>query len=204
MIWSVSGELIEKLDGRVVIEAGGIGYEISVPENCDVYRHKEGDRVMVYTAMIIKEDDVSLCGFSDRTSLSLFRKLLTVAGVGAKAAMSVLSAMPVGELTKAIVFGDVPMLTRANGIGKKSAERIILELKDKLEMYAEPGIAAGARLSGETAAAGASVADDPRAQAAEALVGLGYSRAEAFSAVAGVKDEGLGVEEYIKRALKRV
>jgi Holliday junction DNA helicase RuvA len=201
MIYSIGGELIAKLEGRVVIEAGGIGYEISVPDNCDVYGRKEGDRVMVYTAMIVKEDDVSLCGFSDKASLSLFRKLLTVGGVGAKAAMSVLSAMSLSELTKAIVFGDAAMLTRANGIGKKSAERIILELKDKLEIHAEPDAALGARLSRE---AGASGSDDPRAQAAEALVGLGYSRAEAFSAVAGVPDEGLGVEEYIKRALRRV
>jgi Holliday junction DNA helicase RuvA len=201
MIYRIRGELLAKLDGRVVIEAGGIGYEISVPDNCDVYRYREGEEVMVYTAMIVKEDDVSLCGFSDRASLSLFRKLLTVGGVGAKAAMSVLSVMPLSELKKAIVFGDTAMLTRANGIGKKSAERIILELKDKLELYAEPGAAAGARLSHE--AAGAQAADDPRAQAAEALIGLGYSRAEAFSAVAGVAAEGLGVEEYIKQALKR-
>jgi Holliday junction DNA helicase RuvA len=204
MIYSVSGELTAKLDGRVVIEAGGIGYEISVPENCDVYRKKEGDGVMVYTAMIVKEDDVSLYGFPERSSLSVFRKLLTVGGVGAKAAMSLLSAMPVSELAKAIVFGDTAMLTRANGIGRKSAERIILELKDKLEMYAEPGTAAGAGLMAGLGAAGASAADDPRAQAAEALMGLGYSRAEAFSAVAGVADEGLDTPEYIRRALKRV
>jgi Holliday junction DNA helicase RuvA len=154
--------------------------------------------------MIVKEDDVSLYGFSERTSLSLFRKLLTVGGVGAKAAMSLLSAMPPAELIKAIVFGDAAMLTRANGIGKKSAERVILELKDKLEMYAEPGTVAGARLSGEAGAVGASAAESPRAQAAEALVGLGYSRAEAFSAIAGVADDGLSVEAYIKTALKRM
>jgi Holliday junction DNA helicase RuvA len=201
VIYRIRGELLAKLDGRVVIEAGGIGYEISVPDNCEAYGCKEGEEVMVYTAMIVKEDDVSLCGFSDRTSLFLFRKLLTVGGVGAKAAMSVLSVLPPDELKKAIVFGDTAMLTRANGVGKKSAERIILELKDKLDLYADASVAAGARLSQE---AGAQTADDPRAQAAEALVGLGYSRAEAFSAVAGVSAEGLGVEEYIKQALKRV
>jgi Holliday junction DNA helicase RuvA len=200
MIYSIRGKLLAKLDGRAVIDAGGIGYEISVPDNCDVYLSREGEEVMVYTAMIVKEDDVSLCGFSDRESLSLFRKLLTVGGVGAKAAMSVLSAMPLSELKKAIVFGDAGMLTRANGIGKKSAERIILELKDKLELIAEPGALAGARLSREMGAQ----EESPRAQAAEALIGLGYSRAEAFSAVAGVKDDGLGVEEYVKQALKRI
>jgi Holliday junction DNA helicase RuvA len=201
MIDRIRGALLLKSDGRVVIEAGGIGYEISVPDNCEVYGRREGEEVIVYTAMIVKEDDISLCGFSDRASLSLFRKLLTVGGVGAKAALSLLSAMPLPELKKAIVFGDAAKLTRANGIGKKSAERIILELKDKPELYAEAGDAAGARLSRE---AGAAAADDPRAEAAEALVELGYSRAEAFSAVAGVPDEGLGVAEYIKQALKRV
>jgi Holliday junction DNA helicase RuvA len=201
MIYRIRGALLSKLDGRVVIETGGIGYEISVPDNCEVYGRREEEEVTLYTAMIVKEDDVSLYGFSDRASLSLFRKLLTVGGVGAKAALSLLSAMPLPDLKKAIVFGDTAMLTRANGIGKKSAERIILELKDKLELYADAGVAAGARLSREAETA---VADDPRAEAAEALIGLGYSRAEAFSAVAGVPDEGLGVAEYIKQALKRV
>jgi Holliday junction DNA helicase RuvA len=201
MIYSIRGALTAKLDGRAVIETGGVGYEISVPDNCAVYRCKEGEEVMLYTAMIVKEDDVSLVGFSDRESLSLFRKLLTVGGVGAKAAMSVLSAMPLPEITKAIVFGDAAMLTRANGIGKKSAERIILELKDKLALYATPDAAAGAQLSRDLDAL---APEDPRAQAVEALIGLGYSRAEAFSAVAGVTEDGLGAEAYIKQALKRV
>ncbi|MDR3294818.1 MAG: Holliday junction branch migration protein RuvA [Clostridiales Family XIII bacterium] len=204
MIYSIKGEISAKLDGKIVLEAGGIGYEVSVPDNSPAYRRAEGEQTLLYTAMIVREDDVSLYGFSDKESLSLFRKLLTVSGVGAKAAMAVLSAMPFSELTRAIVFEDAAMLTRANGIGKKSAERIILELKDKVRVYVESG-AAQALHPDANAPAGQG---GPAAEATEALIGLGYSRSEATAAVLAVADgadgDALTTEGYIKQALKRM
>jgi Holliday junction DNA helicase RuvA len=196
MIHYVKGELAFKMDGRVVIEAGGIGYEISVPDNSPVYLKQEGETALIYTVMMVRDDGVSLYGFPDGESLELFQKLLTVSGVGAKAAMALLSAMSATELGRAIVFGDTAMLTRANGVGKKSAERIILELKDKVSAFSDP-------LSLRTFPNRAP-GEISRAEAIEALAGLGYSKAEAASAVASVETNGLSVEDYVKQALKKI
>ncbi|MDF3003461.1 MAG: ruvA, partial [Bacillota bacterium] len=132
MFHYIKGVAAMRFEGGIVIETGGIGYEIFVPDNSPVYLAESGQTVMVYTVMAVREDDVSLYGFHDKETLELFKKLITVNGVGAKAAMSILSIMPAGEIKKAIVFEDAAALTKANGIGKKIAQRITLELKDKM------------------------------------------------------------------------
>lgn len=193
MFHYIKGNVTMKFDGGVVVEAGGIGYEIFVPDNSSLYLADGKETVLVYTAMIVREDDVSIYGFHDREALDLFRKLMTVNGVGAKAALAILSSMPVGEVKKAIVFDDAAALTKANGIGKKIAQRITLELKDKL----------GA-LGGLAEAAEKAVSDSGKAEAVNGLISLGYSRSEALEVLAGIADEGLSAEEYIKRALKGI
>lgn len=193
MFHYIKGNITMKFEGGIVIEAGGIGYEIYVPDNSSVYLADSKDTVLVYTAMILREDDVSIYGFSDKESLDLFRKLMTVNGVGAKAAMAILSSMPVGEIKKAIVFDDSALLTKANGIGKKIAQRITLELKDKL----------GA-VGGLAEAAEKVVSDSGKIEAINGLISLGYSKSEAVSALAGIGEEDLTAEEYIKRALKGI
>ena len=129
MIGFLRGVLFEKGSGYIIIDVGGIGYEVSVPANSGAYLSSEGEEVMIYTTMIVREDDVSLYGFSRRGELDAFRKLITVNGVGAKAGISILSAFTLEQLHQAIVFEDVKALTKANGIGKKTAERIVLERK---------------------------------------------------------------------------
>jgi Holliday junction DNA helicase RuvA len=186
MIHHIRGILTEKTDGRIVVETGGIGYDVSVPDGCGFFSKNVGAEVFVYTAMLVKEDDVSLCGFPDRESLAMFRRLLTVSGVGAKAAMSVLSAVPYSELARAIVFGDADMLTRANGVGKKSAQRIILELKDKVTIPGGDESLKIANSFADSASGTASGGTSAESEAIEALIGLGYSRSEAVSAVASV------------------
>ncbi len=121
MFHYIKGNITMKFEGGVVIEAGGIGYEVFVPDNSSVYLNENNETVLIYTAMIMREDDVSIYGFHDKEALDLFRKLMTVNGVGAKAAMAILSAMPVSEIKKAIVFDDAVTLTKANGIGKKNS-----------------------------------------------------------------------------------
>ncbi|MDR2156158.1 MAG: Holliday junction branch migration protein RuvA [Clostridiales Family XIII bacterium] len=192
MISYIHGKLAYKLDNSVVIDTGGVGYEIFMPDNAQVFFAREGEDVRVFTVMIVKEGDMSLYGFADRESVRLFRLLISVSGVGAKAAMAILSVLSASEAIKAITFGDATLLTRANGVGKKSAERIILELSDKVG--GANGIAPGPTVKGGMA--------DPRAEAIEALLGFGYSRAEAGAAVMGVGEEDLAVEEYVKLALK--
>jgi Holliday junction DNA helicase RuvA len=141
--------------------------------------------------MIVREDDMSLYGFSERDALELFQKLRTVNGVGAKAALAVLSAMPLVDIKKAILFEDATTLTRANGIGKKTAERIVLELKDKLS-----------DVNGLTDLGNQVAAESGKNEAINALIGLGYSRMEAVSALSGIESSSLTAEEYIKLALR--
>ncbi|MDR2163464.1 MAG: Holliday junction branch migration protein RuvA [Clostridiales Family XIII bacterium] len=192
MISYVHGKLAYKLENSIVIDTGGVGYEIFVPGNSSVLLAKEGEETRVFTVMIVKEDEMSLYGFPDRESVNFFRLLLTVSGVGAKAAMAILSALPVDEAVRAITFGDATLLTRAQGVGKKSAERIILELSDKVGKV--PGV--------PSAAAAGMGADDPKAEAIEVLLTLGYTRSEAGAAIMGVGEEGLKAEEYVTLALR--
>lgn len=196
MFHYIKGQLAMKFDGGVVIEASGIGYEIFVPDNSSAYLAKDGDLLMLYTAMIVREDDVSVYGFSEKESLQLFRKLMTVSGVGAKAALSVLSCMPLTELKKAIVFEDAKSLTIANGIGKKTAERIILELKDKLGNMGN--------ISEAIQSADQIMQTDEKSEAVNALIALGYTKGEALSAMVTIADVGLSAEEYVKKALKQL
>ena len=196
MFHYIKGQLAMKFDGGVVIEASGIGYEILVPSNSSAYLAKDGDLLMLYTAMVVREDDVSVYGFSEKESLQLFRKLMTVSGVGAKAALSVLSCMPLAELKKTIVFEDAKSLTMANGIGKKTAERIILELKDKLGNMSN--------ISEAMQSADQIMKTDEKSEAVNALIALGYTKGEALSAMVNVTDVGLSAEEYVKKALKQL
>ena len=202
MIHYIKGKLAMKFDGGAVVETGGIGYEIHMPDNSAIYLASEGDSVTVYTVMMVREDDVSLFGFSDKASLELFNKLITVNGVGAKAALSVLSAMPLNDVKRAIVFEDAKTLTRANGIGKKIAERIVLELKDKIGDVAAFGADEGAVFS--EAQSGLSAAEDERSEAINALISLGYSKSEAVMALGNVTETGLSTSEYIRQALKNL
>jgi Holliday junction DNA helicase RuvA len=195
MISYVHGKLAYKLEISIVIDTGGVGYEIFVPDNSSVLLAKEGEETRVFTVMIVKEDEMSLYGFPERESVNLFRLLLTVSGVGAKAAMAILSALPVDEAIRAITFGDATLLTRAQGVGKKSAERIILELSDKVGKA--QGIVPAASATGIRAGAG-----DPKAEAIEVLLTLGYTRSEAGAAVMGIGEEGLKAEEYVTLALR--
>ncbi len=198
MIHYIKGKITETYDGGVVIENNGIGYEITVPALSAVCMAPADQEVTVYTAMIVREDDVSLYGFDDRESLTLFRLLMTVSGIGAKAAVSILSALSPSEIQKAVVFNDPDTLARAQGVGKKTAQRIVLELKDKLE----------GRVFGEGAKAVAAEADNQPlssiSEAVSALVALGYSKSEASEAVASCGLSDVSAEEYIRAALKKM
>ncbi|MDD7285730.1 MAG: Holliday junction branch migration protein RuvA [Firmicutes bacterium] len=197
MIRYVKGIYSMNINGGIVVETqSGLGLEIFLPANSPIYRYGEGETIMVYTSMIVKEDDISLYGFHNRDNLEIFERLITVSGVGAKGAMSILSTLEAAELKRAIAFEDAKEISRANGIGKKTAERIILELKDKLAKTDIPAYVPPADT--------ADVSSDSRSEAITALVALGYTKAEAFNAVASINDEGLSSEEYIKKALKNL
>ena len=197
MIHYIKGTLMMKLEDRVVIETGGVGFEIFVPGNSRIYMVTEGQEAEAYIHMQVTQDDISLYGFSDQRSLDLFKKLIRVSSVGSKVALALLSAMPLEDVKKAIVFEDVAMLTRAKGVGKKTAQKIVLELKDKLE-----DVHGG--FPGENLPVDVLAEDDNKSVAIDGLINLGYSRSEAMTALLGIKDEDLSVEEYIKLALKKM
>lgn len=201
MIGFVRGILAEKGSGYIIVDVSGIGYEIHVPANSGAYMSEEGQEVKVYTAMMVREDDVSLYGFSRKGELDAFKKLITVSGVGAKAAVSILSSFSLEQLQQTIVFEDSKALTKANGIGKKTAERIVLELKDKFSADNQSGeFADNESVYGDSVSGTA----DGRSEAVSALIALGYTRGEAASALAAVKEKDLTAEEYIKLALKNL
>lgn len=186
--------------GIVVETPAGIGFSVNIPMGSPLYKHGEGEEIMVYTEMVVREDDMSLFGFHNRESLEFFKLLTTVNGIGPKGAMSIMGSMPLEQLKQAIIFGDVKTVSQAQGVGKKTAERLVLELKDKvgnLDNELNPSLAGAFTDT-------ASDSTDNRTEAVDALTALGYSKAEAFGAVGRVPDEGLNAEEYIKRALKNL
>lgn len=197
MIGFLRGQIADKGDGYVIVDVNGVGYLVNVPTNTRAYLCAEGEEVLLHTTMIVRDDDVSLFGFSGKGELDAFRKLIGISGVGPKAAVAILSAFTLEQLKQAIVFEDAKALQRANGIGKKTAERIVLELKDKFTSEGTADPYASADGAGGVPAGG-------RSEAINALVALGYSRGEATSALAGIAEKDLTTEEYIKRALKNL
>lgn len=186
--------------GIIVETDGGIGFEILLPAGSPLYRYGEGEIVKVFTYMAVKEDDVRLYGFHNRESLELFQQLITVSGIGAKGALAILSAMTPDEFRRAILFEDAKEICKANGIGKKTAERLILELKDKIGRL--PGLEAELPLTGAAESVPAEGAENHRGEAVAALMALGYSKAEAFTAISQVTEDDLSSEAYIKKALR--
>lgn len=200
MIRYIKGTYTMQFENGIVVETGsGVGFEIFVHQGSPIYKHSEGDEIQVFTEMIVREDGMSLYGFHNRESLEFFKLLTTVSGIGPKGAMGILGSMPLSELKLAIAMGDVKSISKAQGVGKKTAERLVVELKDKvgtMDIDGETGEIGGMDISA------GSGADDARSEAISALISLGYARPEAFKAVSAVGDEGLTSEEYIKKALK--
>ena len=194
MIHYIRGYITETMPGMVAIESNGIAYEVFVPDGSAAFLARPDEEVILYTNMQVSEDDVRLFGFTDKESKALFRLLQTVSGVGAKAALAMLSAFPsAADLKRAIYFEDDAAITKANGVGKKTAQRVVLELKDKVgEITAAPGIAA----------ARSPKKGSPKEEALQALMALGYGRTEALSLLSGITQDDLTTEEYIKLALK--
>lgn len=193
MIAYIKGVVTQTLPGSVVIENNNIGYCVHVPDNSSAYLTKDGEIITLYTAMLVREDDISLYGFTDTQSLAMFNLLLTVNGIGAKAALAILSALSLSELKKAIAFEDAALITKANGVGKKTAQRVCLELKDKVG----PAEDIAGSISEVNIEKGS-----PKEDALAALMSLGYSKTEAMSALIGITEKDLSAEEYIKRALR--
>lgn len=201
MIAYIKGEIEYSEDDRIIVESNGIGYEITVPAFSAQKLLSQKGEVVVYTYMNVREDGVSLFGFSTREERMLYQKLISVSGIGPKAAVSILSVMTPAELITAIVSGDAAAIARAQGIGKKTAQRVILDLKDKI---GNGDIAELFDIDSDMNQIGSLSAGDDRSEAAEALVALGYSRGEALKAVGKVYNEGMEVQKILSAALKEI
>ena len=197
MFYYLNGVVAEMEANLAVIDCGGVGYACATT-NYTLSQLKKGERAKLYTYMNVREDAVELFGFATQSELHSFKLLLGVSGVGPKAALSILSANTPANLAMAVVMGDEKALTAAPGIGKKIAQRIILELKDKLAKE-QPSF------SGDTGAIlPVAVPDDKVREAGAALAVLGYSASEVAAALKGIDMDALTLEEIIRQALKRM
>ena len=188
MIGRIAGKLLAKQPPQITVDVNGIGYEIDVPMSTLYQLPATGAEVTLYTQLIVREDAHLLYGFATEAERALFRQLIKISGVGARTALSVLSGLSVAELRAAVRAQDVASLTRIPGIGKKTAERLLLELRDRLG----PG-------AGEPSAGTAGVPGS--GDVANALISLGYNDREVTWAVAQLP-AGASVTEGIRQALK--
>ncbi len=194
----IEGEVCEKLNGSLVLLASGVGWQLNCSNNTLQAAPPVGEKMRCYTYLSVREDAMELFGFASREEKEMFLQLTSVSGIGPKTALGVLGAMPLRDLNLAILLGDVNALSRAPGIGKKTAQRIALELKDKIS---QADVSAAAAPS-QGAAAAAALSSDAVTEAIEALIALGYSSTEARNAISQIKDQTDKPEELIRLALR--
>ena len=205
MIAFVNGILDEKRDLLAVIDVGGIGYNVNISAYTADRLPSKGEAVKLYTYMSVREDAMNLYGFLTRDELEFFKLLISVSGIGPKGGQAILSVMTPDDLRFAILSGDSKAISKAPGVGKKTAERLVLELKDKIS---SDDILAGKAGGSTVALTGGKGIDEPQNEAVEALVSLGYGLSEASKAVRTVisasEVNAEDTEAILKLALKEL
>ena len=197
MIAFIKGTVDSLSEGKMILESHGIGYELNIPASMFDAGVREGEELKIYTHMSVREDGISLFGFLSREDLEIYRMLIGVSGIGPKAALAVLSTLTADNLRFAVLSEDVQAIAKTPGIGKKTAQKLILELKDKFDLQE----AFEQKLAGNQAAGEPDAFQD----AVQALTALGYSGTEALQAVKKVEiTEGMDSEAVLKAALKHM
>lgn len=201
MIYSVKGKVAVTEPGYVVLETGGIGYKISVSGNTlgHVAAKKDDGEVKLFTHLAVREDAIDLYGFYSSEELAAFKMLLSVSGVGPKGALAVLTLLSPEKFALAVATADSKTLSGAQGIGKRTAERIILELKDKIAKDLS-----AVAVTGSDEVVSAPQDGDKQADAINTLIVLGYTRNEAITSLRGINFASLTLEQIIKEALKKL
>jgi Holliday junction DNA helicase RuvA len=187
MIGRLSGILLEKTPPQLLVDCNGVGYEVDVPMSTFYNLPHTGERVVLFTHLAVREDAHLLFGFGSASERALFRQLIKISGVGARTALAILSGMTVADLAQAVTLQEAGRLIKVPGIGKKTAERLLLELKGKL--------------GADIGAVGGVARDDAQSDVLNALLALGYSDKEALAAIKNMP-AGTGVSDGIKFALK--
>jgi Holliday junction DNA helicase RuvA len=195
MIGLLRGKILDKQPPQLLLDVNGVGYEVDAPMTTFYELPDVGAEVTLFTHLAVREDAHTLYGFAKRTDRDLFRKLLKVNGVGARLALTILSGMETRVFITCVQAGDTGALVKLPGIGKKTAERLIIELRDRLEMSAE---------AVTSAATAAVLAASPVEDAVSALVGLGYKPQDASRMVRSLETANLSSEEIIRSALQTV
>jgi len=190
MIVRLSGTLIARQPPALVLDVSGVGYEVEAPLNVFDRLPADGEPLTILTHLVVREDAQILYGFLDESDRRLFRELLKVSGIGPRLALAILSGVSGDDFALMVEAGDSQALTRLPGIGKKTAERLILEMRGKISDLGGPAGPAGGVLSAD-------------AEAREALTALGYSSSEALKMIKSVADQDLSAEALIRAALKR-
>jgi Holliday junction DNA helicase RuvA len=193
MIGHVQGRLVQKLPPLLLVDVGGVGYEIEAPMTT-IYKLPEiGQDIYLYTHLVVREDAHLLFGFATPEERRLFRTLIKISGVGARMALTILSGIEADEFARSIQEGDTARLVRLPGIGRKTAERLVVEMRDRLGDWETPAAGGPAK----TAAGG-----DPTGEAVSALIALGYKPQEASRHVQAVARDGMSCEAIIREALR--
>lgn len=207
MFYYIKGDLVHLEPTFAVVDVGGVGYKLTVSgttyQAMPPRSVTQPPQVTLYTHLAVREDDIELFGFATQQELASFRQLLSVSGVGAKAAMAVLSLLTPEKFALAVCTEDKKTISRANGVGPKTAARIILELKDKL-LRENGGVLPDGEDAPSPAATAAPSGKGKLAEAVDALLVLGYSRPEALSALKTVDTDKLELEAIIRAALKNL
>ena len=198
MIYSLNGKIIRTEPTFIVIECAGVGYKCLVTMNTLRALPKTGENAFIYTQMLVREDAVELCGFATTAELSCFNMLVSISGVGAKVAIAILSVLSPEQVALAVSFGDSKALTKASGVGNKLAQRIILELKDKIKKL---GIAPDTAVTDSAPAAPAQTGNI--SQAIGALAVLGYTPDDVLPFMKNI-DPALPVEKIISETLRAI
>ncbi len=199
MIALIEGTVVEKSAGEAVLLAGGVGFRLLCSMNTLASLPPAGQACRLYTHLSVREDSIELLGFASREERELFRHLISVTGIGPKSALLVLGSLPLADLRLAILTGDIGMLSRAPGVGKKTAQRIALELKDRI---AQDALAEGLTQPEMLAVDTEAPAQDALGEAMQALKALGYSPQEAAAALRGAKAQT--ADEMIRMALRNM
>lgn len=194
MISYIKGVIDTVEHDKVIIENNNMGYNVLMSQSATEVLG-QGEEIKIYTYLHVKEDAMQLFGFLSKNELEMFKKLISVSGVGPKGGLAILSALPENNLQMAIISGDAKAISKAQGIGAKTAQRIIIELKDKIDLEEM------LEVSSEAISFDNSIQSD----AIDALIALGYSKTESFNAVKKISvDENMDVEDILKLALKNI
>ena len=199
MIGRLRGEIVHRQPPFLMLEVNGVGYELEAPMSTFYNLPTGSEQVILFTHLAVRDDAHVLYGFSSESERTLFRTLLRVSGVGAKMALAILSGMSAADFARCVQTEDIAALVRLPGIGRKTAERLIVEMRDRLDRL--DGVSDIARTASAKGSAGT---DNPVSDAVGALIALGYKPVEASRMVRAVDSEGLNSEEIIRGALKAV